>query len=42
VGSPVLRVARVAHTFDQQPAELRVSIINTRAHEFVSSASVPR
>ena len=41
VGSPVLRVARVAHTFDRQPAEWRVSIIDTRAHEFVSSASAP-
>jgi GntR family transcriptional regulator len=38
-GTPVLRVARVAHTFDRQPAELRISIIDTRAHEFVSSAS---
>ena len=39
VGMPVLRVARVARTFDEQPAELRVSIIDTRAHEFVSQAS---
>lgn len=39
VGAPVLRVARVARTFDRQPAELRVSIINTHAHEFVSSAT---
>jgi GntR family transcriptional regulator len=41
VGSPVLRVVRVARTFDRQPAEWRVSIIDTRAHEFVSSARAP-
>jgi GntR family transcriptional regulator len=41
VGSPVLRVARVARTFDRMPAELRISIIDTRTHEFVSSASAP-
>ncbi len=41
LGWPVLRVARVAWTFDRQPAELRVSIVDTRTHEFVSSASAP-
>lgn len=41
VGAPVLRVARVARTFDRLPAELRISIIDTRAHDFVSSASAP-
>jgi GntR family transcriptional regulator len=39
--APVLRVARVALSVDRQPAEFRVSIIDTRAHEFLSSASVP-
>jgi GntR family transcriptional regulator len=39
VGAPVLRVARVARTFDRQPAELRISIIDTRMHDFVTSAS---
>ena len=38
-GTPVLRVARVARTFDRKPAELRISIIDTRNHEFVSTAS---
>jgi GntR family transcriptional regulator len=37
--APVLRVARVALTFERQPAEFRVSIIDTRDHEFLSSAS---
>jgi GntR family transcriptional regulator len=41
LGSPVLRVLRVARTFNRQPAELRISIIDTRAHEFVSSAGAP-
>jgi GntR family transcriptional regulator len=40
-GAPVLRVARVARTFDRQPAELRISIVDTRSHDFVSSASAP-
>jgi GntR family transcriptional regulator len=38
--APVLRVVRVARSFDRQPVELRVSIIDTRAHDFLSSASV--
>jgi GntR family transcriptional regulator len=38
-GAPVLRVARVAHTFDRLAAEYRVSIVDTRAHEFVNTAS---
>lgn len=41
VGTPVLRVARVAHTFDRVVAEYRVSIIDTRAHEFVNKANGP-
>lgn len=35
-GEPVLRVARVAHTFNQCPAEFRISVIDTRAHDFVT------
>lgn len=35
-GSPALRIERVAFTFDQQPAELRVSIVDTREADYVS------
>ena len=36
VGSPALRIERIAFTFDQKPAELRVSIVDTRAADYVS------
>ncbi|MBK7027470.1 MAG: GntR family transcriptional regulator [Polaromonas sp.] len=39
IGSPVLRVTRIARTFNQQPAELRISIINSQAHELVSNTN---
>ena len=35
-GTPVLRIERVAFTFDQQPAELRVSVVNTDDVDYVS------
>jgi GntR family transcriptional regulator len=35
-GSPVLRIERIAFTFDQKPAELRVSIVDTRDADYVS------
>lgn len=36
VGAPVLRIERVALTFDQKPAEYRVSNVNTRDFDYVS------
>ena len=35
-GAPVLRIERVAFTFDRKPAELRVSIVDTRDVDYVS------
>lgn len=35
-GSPVLRIERIAFTFDQKPAELRVSIVDTQDADYVS------
>lgn len=35
-GSPVLRIERVALTFDQKPAEYRVSVVDTREFDYVS------
>ena len=35
-GSPVLRIQRIAVTFDQKPAELRVSVVDTRDADYVS------
>ena len=32
----ILRIERVAFTFDQRPAELRVSVVDTREFEYVS------
>lgn len=37
-GMPILRVERVAFTFDQRPAELRISLVDTREFEYVSNA----
>jgi GntR family transcriptional regulator len=36
VGSPVMEVHRVAITFGERPVELRISTINTQAHDYVS------
>lgn len=36
VGSPVLRIERVAYTFDRKPAEFRRSIVNTEDVDYVS------
>lgn len=35
-GSPVLRIERIAFTFDQKPAELRLSIVDTSDADYVS------
>ncbi|MEP6558563.1 MAG: GntR family transcriptional regulator [Burkholderiales bacterium] len=35
-GTPVLHIERVAFTFDQKPAELRVSVVNTKDVDYVS------
>ena len=35
-GAPVLRVERVAFTFDQKPAELRISVVDTGDVDYVS------
>lgn len=34
--TPVLRIDRVAYTFDRQPAELRSSVVDTRHFDYVS------
>ena len=36
-GAPVLRIKRVAHTFDQRPVEFRISIVDSREFEYASS-----
>jgi GntR family transcriptional regulator len=36
LATPVLRIDRVAHTFDRQPAEFRISIVDTRYFDYVS------
>ncbi len=35
-GTPVMEVQRVAITFGERPVELRISTINTQAHDYVS------
>jgi GntR family transcriptional regulator len=35
-GAPVLRIERVAHTFDRKPAEFRTSIVDTQHFDYVS------
>ena len=35
-GVPVLHLVRVAFTFDQKPAELRVSVVDTCDHDYVA------
>ena len=36
VGTPVLRIERVARTFDQRPAEFRISTVDSRDFDYVS------
>ena len=36
VASPILRIDRVAYTFDRKPAEFRISIVDTRDFDYVS------
>jgi GntR family transcriptional regulator len=38
-GMPVLEVHRVAFTFGERPVELRISTVNTQAHDYVSLIS---
>lgn len=38
-GTPVLEVHRVATTFGERPVELRISTVNTAAHDYVSLLS---
>lgn len=38
-GAPVMEVHRVAITFGERPVELRISTINTQAHDYVSLLS---
>ncbi len=38
-GTPAMEVQRVATTFGERPVELRVSTINTQAHDYVSLLS---
>jgi len=35
-GAPLLRIARVAYTYHDQPVELRLSLVNTARHEYFS------
>lgn len=37
-GAPVLRIERTAVSFGQQPAEWRVSVVDTRQHDYVARA----
>lgn len=37
-GAPVLRIERTALTFGRQPAEWRVSVVDTRRHDYVTRA----
>ena len=34
--TPILRIDRVAHTFDRKPTELRTSIVDTQSFDYVS------
>jgi DNA-binding GntR family transcriptional regulator len=36
LATPVLRIDRVAHTFDRKPAEFRTSFVDTRNFDYVS------
>ncbi|GBU15480.1 GntR family transcriptional regulator [Polaromonas sp.] len=36
VGMPVLRIERMAYTFDRRPAEFRISVVDTREVDYVS------
>ena len=35
-GTPVLRIERVAYTFDRRPAEYRLSVVDTHDVDYVS------
>lgn len=41
-GTPVLRIERVARTFDHKPAEFRVSVVDSRDFDYVSPMREPR
>lgn len=40
-GSPVVEIHRLALTFGDRPVELRVSTLNTQAHDYVSASPMP-
>jgi GntR family transcriptional regulator len=35
-GAPLLRIARIAYTYQDAPVELRLSLVNTADHEYLS------
>ena len=35
-GAPLLRIERIAYTYDERPVELRISLVNTTGHEYLS------
>jgi GntR family transcriptional regulator len=35
-GTPLLRIDRTAYTYDERPVELRVSLVNTADHDYLS------
>ena len=41
IGAPVMQVQRTALTFGDRPVEHRVSVIDTRHHDYVNLLSKP-
>ena len=35
-GTPLLRIDRIAYTYDDRPVELRVSLVSTSEHDYLS------
>jgi GntR family transcriptional regulator len=42
VGTPLIEVQRLAHSFGERPVEWRTSLIHTQQHDYVSDVSAPR
>ena len=40
-GTPLLRIARIAYTYHDRPVELRQSLVDTTAHEYLSDLVKP-
>jgi GntR family transcriptional regulator len=40
-GTPLLRIGRVAYTYNHRPVELRQSLVDTTAHEYLSDLTKP-